>query len=71
MNVGNVTSMQSAVQESTETASQTKTEAAKGDQQAIRKLARQQAANNTQSAPNAQSAQQPMESARNLLDIKA
>ena len=41
----------SAAQEATETAAQTKAEAAKGDQQAIRKLASQQAAHHTNSAP--------------------
>jgi hypothetical protein len=41
-------------QEAMETAAQTKAEAAKGDQQAVRKLARQQA------EKNAQNAQQPI-----------
>lgn len=40
--------MKSIVQEAMETASQTKAEAAKGDKQAIRKLAQEQAAANTQ-----------------------
>lgn len=43
--------MRSTVQEATETAAQTKTEAAKGDQAAMRKLAREQAAHQEQSAP--------------------
>ena len=40
----------SATQEAMETAAQTKTEAAKGDQQAVRKLAAQQSANDPKSA---------------------
>ena len=48
MNVSIVDSMKSIVQEAMETASQTKAEAAKGDKQAIRKLAQEQAAANTQ-----------------------
>jgi hypothetical protein len=51
-----------------ETAAATKAEAAKGDQQAIRKLALQASANNTQSAP------QPANSADNIngrLNVKA
>jgi hypothetical protein len=66
MNVSN--SVKNMVQEATETAAVTKTEAAKGDQQAIRKLARQQAANNTQSAdqpPNL------INSTKGILDAKA
>ena len=42
MTITNTT--QSAAQEAKETAAQTQTEAAKGDQQAVRKLAAQQAA---------------------------
>jgi hypothetical protein len=54
MYVGTISSTaQSSAQEALETAAQTKAEAAKGDQQAIRKLARMQAANNTQAAPQA------------------
>jgi hypothetical protein len=66
MNVSN--SVKNMVQEATETAAVTKAEAAKGDQQAIRKLARQQAANNTQSAnqpPNL------VNSTKGILDAKA
>jgi len=37
-------------EEATETAAETKAEATRGDQQAIRKLAQQQAVNNTQSS---------------------
>ena len=48
----------SLVQEATETAAQTKAEAAKGDRQAIQKLARQQA-QAANSGPAAQSAPQP------------
>jgi hypothetical protein len=50
MNI-NITSLVNQSQEAMETAAQTKAEAAKGDQQAMRKLARTQAANNVQSAP--------------------
>jgi len=45
--------MAAATQEALETAAQTKAEAAKGDQQAIRKLARQQAANSDRPALDA------------------
>jgi hypothetical protein len=68
MNVSSITSVKNMAEEATETASATKAEAAKGDQQAIRKLARQQTANNTQNV------QQPPESApstKGLLNIKA
>jgi hypothetical protein len=68
MNVSNLTSVKNMAQEATETVAQTKTEAAKGDQQAIRKLAQQQSASNTQSA------QQPanvVDSTKGTLDIKA
>jgi hypothetical protein len=43
--------MKSMAQEAMETAAATKAEAAKGDQQAIRKLASQTSNNNAQSAP--------------------
>lgn len=68
MNISNTTAIKNAAQEAMETAAVTKAEAAKGDQQAIRKLARQQAASNPQSA------QQPAEfvnSARGTLNVKA
>ena len=55
MNVGTVASVQNMAQEAMETAAQTKAEAVKGDQQAVRKLASTQAANNQQNA------QQPAE----------
>jgi hypothetical protein len=55
MNVGNIAFMTGIAQETMETAAQTKAEAVKGDQQAIRKLASAQTANNTQNA------QQPAE----------
>ena len=64
MNVGNITSVKSMAEEAMETAAQTKTEAAKGDQQAIRKLARTRAANSTPSAPP------PPESPKRGLDVK-
>jgi hypothetical protein len=65
MNVGSATSVQSMAQEAMETAAQTKAEAAKGDQQAVRKLAQ------TQAAQNAQPAQQSSESPSRGLDVKA
>jgi hypothetical protein len=66
MNVGTIASaVQSSAQEALETAAQTKAEAAKGDQQAIRKLARAQAANPTQEAPQA------TQSLKRGLDVKA
>jgi hypothetical protein len=64
MNVGTIASVKSMAQEAMETAAQTKTEAAKGDQQAVRKLA-------AQAADNAQSTQQPAESTKRGLDAKA
>ena len=67
MNV-NTSNIRSGAQEAMETAAATKAEAAKGDQQAIRKLALQVSANNTQSAP------QPANSADNIngrLNVKA
>ena len=65
MTLSNITAAKSLVQEATETPAQTKAEAAKGDQQAVRKLASEQAA---------QVAQQPaeiMDSNRGRLDSKA
>ena len=64
MNVGTIASVKSMAQEAMETAAQTKAEAAKGDQQAIRKLA-------AQAANNAQSAQQPTASTNRGLDLIA
>jgi hypothetical protein len=64
MNVGTIASVKSTAQEAMETAAQTKAEAAKGDQQAIRRLA-------TQAAENAQSAQQPTENTQRGLDAQA
>jgi hypothetical protein len=68
MNVGYIGSVKAMAEEATETAATTKAEATKGDQQAIRKLARQRAANNTQGA------QQPANIAPNVrggLNVKA
>jgi hypothetical protein len=65
MNVGSLDSVKAMAQEAMETAAQTKAEAAKGDQQAVQKLAREQAAN------NAQSAQKPTESAEGRLNVIA
>jgi hypothetical protein len=64
MNVGTIASVKSMAQEAMETAAQTKAEAAKGDQQAIRRLA-------AQAANNVQSAQPPVESAKRGLDAEA
>jgi hypothetical protein len=64
MNVGTIASVKSMAQESMETAAQTKAEAAKGDQQAIRKLA-------AEAANNAQGAQQPTEGTNRGLDLIA
>ncbi len=64
MNVTSINSaMRNTVEEATETAAQTKAEAAKGDQQAIRKMAGQQAQEVT-------SAHQPLtpQGSRNILD---
>ncbi|HZL41855.1 MAG TPA: hypothetical protein VFD66_01085 [Verrucomicrobiae bacterium] len=52
-------------EEAVETAAQTKAEAAKGDQQAIRKMARMPAAN------KAQNAQPPAEDTPGGLNVKA
>jgi hypothetical protein len=57
----------SAAQEAKETTAQTKAEAAKGDQQAIRRLARLQAARHTASAP--QPAQGPAMTQRGLNSV--
>jgi hypothetical protein len=65
MNVSSLDSVKAMAQEATETLAQTKAEAAKGDQQAIRKLAQEQAANNTQSA------QQPTKSTEDGLNTLA
>jgi hypothetical protein len=65
MNVGNIASIKSMAQEAMETAAQTKAEAAKGDQQAIRKLALTQAQKNAESAP------QTAETPKGRLNAKA
>ncbi len=64
MNVGTVASIKSMAQEAMETAAQTKAEAAKGDQQAIRKLA-------AQAVPSAQTPEQPTGHPGRGLDAKA
>ena len=66
MNVGNMASVKSMTQEAMETAAQTKAEAAKGDQQAVRRLAAV-----AQAANNAQGAQQPTASTKRGLDLLA
>ena len=50
MNITSTASVNNVAQEAMETAAQTKAEAAKGDQQAVRLQARREAANNGQSA---------------------
>jgi hypothetical protein len=65
MNVGIIASVKSMAEEAVETVAQTKAEAAKGDQQAIRKLA------STPAAANAQTAQPPAESTKGGLNVTA
>jgi hypothetical protein len=65
MNASIIAFVKSIAQEALETVAQTKAEAAKGDRQAIRKLAAEQAAGNTQTA------QQPTVSTNGKLDVKA
>jgi hypothetical protein len=62
MTIGNTTSTQTAVQEARETPAQTQAEAARGDQQAARKLAAQNAA---QPTPNV------VDSARGVVNAQA
>jgi hypothetical protein len=64
MNIATIAALKSMAQEAMETAAQTKAEATKGDQQAIRRLA-------AQAANNAQSAAEPTESTNRGLDAKA
>jgi hypothetical protein len=66
MNV-NTSNIRSGAQEAMETAAATKAEAAKGDQQAIRKLASQSSANSPQNAPPANIADE----INGRLDVKA
>lgn len=66
MNVANAAaSVKSLVQEATETLTQTKAEAAKGDQQAIRKLANEELGNKVQDT------QLPLSSIEGRVDAKA
>jgi hypothetical protein len=64
MYISNTTAASSAVQEAKETPAQTKAEAAKGDQQAVRKLAQANQANPPE-------APQTVDSDRGTLDAKA
>ena len=66
MIVGTIALLQGVAQEAMETADQTKAEAAKGDRQAVRRLAAA-----AQAANNAQGAQQPTESTKRGLDANA
>ena len=65
MYISSTTSAKSMAQEATETPAQTKAEAAKGDQQAVRKLAQE-----TQASPP-QAPQTVIDSSRGRLDAKA
>ncbi len=68
MNIGSVASIKSMAEEATETRSTTKAEAAKGDQQAIRKLNREQASQNPQAS---QQSAGMATGGRTLLNVKA
>jgi hypothetical protein len=65
MKVNSTASINNAAQEAMETTAQTKAEATKGDQQAVRLLARREAANNVQNV------QQPPQNTKGGLDVKA
>ena len=68
MDISSVTSVKSMAEEATESAAATKAEAAKGDQQAIRKLAQQQSLNNTQTT---QAPAEVVDSIKGRLDTTA
>ena len=68
MNVSSITSVKNMAEEATESAAATKAEAIKGDQQAVRKLASQQAAANTR---NVQQQANIVDSARGALNTEA
>ena len=68
MFISNTTSANNMLQEAKETAAQTQAEAAKGDQQAVRKLASQQAAN---AARTAQPPAAVVDSDNGRLDVQA
>ena len=65
MSVGNIRPINNKAEEAIESIAQTKAEAAKGDQEAVRKLARAQAANHTPPA------QQPVGTTQKRFDVKA
>ena len=68
MNVSAISSVKNMTEEATESSAVTKAEAAKGDRQAIRKLAQQQAVNHTEGS------QQPanlVDSIKGKLNTKA
>jgi hypothetical protein len=69
MTISNIASVKSMAQEATETLAQTKAEAAKGDQQAIRKLAALQVAGGGPSSPKPVDADADGDSGK--LDAKA
>jgi|HubBroStandDraft_4_1064222.scaffolds.fasta_scaffold838921_1 hypothetical protein len=69
MNVGNISSADTAAQEAIETRAQTKAQATQGDQQAVRKLAQEQAASNSPNSP--QAAASSAQTAQSKLDAKA
>ena len=68
MNVSSLTSIKNSTEEATETVVATRAEAAKGDRQAIRKLANQQAPINIQ---NAQPAPSVVNSSRGTVNATA
>jgi hypothetical protein len=68
MTITSNSTTQSALQEAKETAAQTQAEAAKGDQQAVRKLAAEKAANQAQTPPPQVNT---VDSSRGLLIAKA
>ena len=63
MTTTSATAIKNQVQEATETAAQTKAEAAKGDHQAVQKLARQKATQATQTVQTDQTTQTSQQSA--------
>jgi len=68
MTITSTTTQQSALQEAKETAAQTKAEAAKGDQQAVRKLAAEKSASQAQAVPPQENV---VDSDRGQLNAKA
>jgi hypothetical protein len=71
MSISNTTPANSAAIEARETPAQTKAEATKGDQQAIRKLVSQQATQAASNVPVASPAAAIVDSDKGTLDAKA